>query len=244
MNTAFPEKWVGFGLGALRPAVVTYDSFDLATCPKLPVLAQDFAWLPALPDELDEGGMTVEHESPEAFASLLRSLEDSAPEGFPPCFWLFMGSEKMRESLLSPTDCHFELSPSWITLPSLPDERFVRFMSDSQYCVSWYLRIHAERSASVVACWGLGAEEDFEFESPLIEDAPLARHPEVERHILRNLVTVAHGFPEFIYRVWIEGLLWFRMHQQLSLTPSEREYSDQLRAAIAPPAQRTHALAY
>ncbi len=241
MNTTFPEKWIGFGLGALRPVGGTYGWFDLAACPKVPDLPQDFAWLPELPDELDAGGMIVEHQSLEEFDSLLRNLKSSSPDGVPPSFWLFLASQKARESLVSPTDCHFELSPSWIKLPSLPQDRYVRFMSDSQYCVSWYLRVHADRAASVVACGCLGTD-DIEFESPLIEDAPFDEQPNVELHILQSLVTVAHSFPEFIYRVWIEGLIWFRVHQEMPFTPSEREYAGQLQStSMTVPAEQGRA---
>lgn len=173
--------------------------------------------------------MQVEHQSEKDFASLLSSLQSSAPVADLDAFWRFLKTESMRECPLSPTDCHWKLSSEWIVLPSLPHDRFVRFMSDSQYCYSWYLRVSADASVSVVACIGL-ASEDFELESPLIEDCPYLKHPELEQLVLSSVVTVAPSFPEFIYRLWIEGLIWFHRYRKLPLSPAEGSYVYQLTA--------------
>lgn len=112
-------------------------------------------------------------------------------------------------------------------MPSLSGDRFARFMSDSQYCYSWYLRVAADATVSVVACGSLGTEE-LEFESPLIEDAPYFAQSVVEQHVLDSLVTVARGFHEFIYRIWIEGSIWFRLNRNLPLTTTELAYAEQI----------------
>lgn len=171
--------------------------------------------------------MQIEHQTEDEFASLLTSLQASAPVAVPHAFWRFLNTESMRECLLSPTDCHWELSSDWIVLPSLPHDRFVRFMSDSQYCCSWYLRVSPDASVSVVACMGLESE-DFELESPLIEDCPYLEHPELEQLVLASIVTVAPSFPEFIYRLWIEGFIWFHCYRELPLSTAEESYVRQL----------------
>ena len=228
MPKVFPERWVGYGLHHYRPVRTTYAECDLASCPLIPDVSDDWAWLTPAPDELDAGGMIVEHQSEDEFISLLGRLQASAPAGVPDLFWRFLSSETLRASPLSSTDCHWELSSEWIVLPSLPGDRFVRFMSDSQYCYSWYLRVAVDSSVSVVACRGLESE-DHELESPLIEDCPYHQHPDLEQLVLTSLVTAAQGFSEFIYRIWIEGLIWFHLYRRLPLPSAENAYARQLR---------------
>lgn len=227
MKNSFPERWVTYGLHHFRPVRGTYAEFDLDSCPETGHLTDDFAWITSPPDELDSDGMGIEHQTDDEFAAALDVLRASAPFGVPLSFWQFLGSARLRGCPLSPTDCHWELSPSWIVLPSLSGDRFARFMSDSQYCYSWYLRVTADAAVSVVACGGLGTEE-LEFESPLIEDAPYSAQPVVEQHVLDSLVTVAHSFHEFIYRIWIEGMIWFRIYRRLPLTTTELAYVEQI----------------
>jgi hypothetical protein len=201
----------------------TYAKFDLSSYPEANI-TDDFAWITSPTDELDSDGMGIEYQTAEEFAAALHALRISAPPGVPGSFWRFLGSDHLRGCPLSPTGCHWELSPSWIVLPSLPGDCFARFMSDSQYCYSWYLRVAADSTVSVVACGGLGTDE-LEFESPLIEDAPYAEEPAVEQHIIDSLFTVAHSFHEFIYRIWIEGLIWLRLDRRLQMTTSELAYA-------------------
>lgn len=226
MQKSFPARWVAYGLHNFRPVQGTYGEFDLGSCPEIAPITDDFAWITSPPDELDSAGMVVEHQTSDEFASTLEVLRSSAPSGVPPSFWQFLSSDLLRGCPLSPTDCHWELSPDWIVLPSLPGDRFARFMSDSQYCYSWYLRVAADATVSVVACGSLGTEE-LEFESPLIEDAPYSEQLAVEQHVLDSLVTVAHSFHEFIYRLWIEGLIWFRLYRRLPLSSFEQAYAEQ-----------------
>ena len=227
MSVTFPDQWVGYGLHDFRPVQSTYAQFDLGACPVVPEVSDSFDWIAPPSEELEADGMQIEHQSDEEFSSLLSRLQTSAPTATPQSFWRFLGTEALRECPLSPTDCHWELSSDWIALPSLPDDRFVRFMSDSQYCYSWYLRVSADGSATVVACAGIESE-DFDLESPLIEDCPYLERPELESLVLSSVVTVAPSFSAFIYRLWIEGLIWFHQYRRLPLSPSEEDYTCQL----------------
>jgi hypothetical protein len=227
MPIAFPDHWVGYGLHDFRPIRSTYAQFDLAQCPTVPEVSDSFDWIVPPSEELHTEGMQIEHLTDEEFSSLLSGLQASAPSTVPQSFWRFLGTESLRECPLSPTDCHWELSSEWIALPSLPDDRFVRFMSDSQYCYSWYLRVSADASVTVVACGGIESE-DFELASPLIEDCPYMEHPELEKLVLSSIVTVAPSFTTFIYRLWIEGLIWLHRYLKLPLSTAEESYVCQL----------------
>ncbi len=53
-------------------------------------------------------------------------------------------------------------------------------------------------------------------------------HPELEQLVLSSIVTVAPSFSTFIYRLWIEGLVWFHRYRKLPLSPAEVDYTCQL----------------
>jgi hypothetical protein len=92
----------------------------------------------------------------------------------------------------------------------------IHFLSDSQWCVHWYIHIDCLGKEFVVAtpdAYG------FEFESPG-ENVAIDLAKEDTRFC-------ASTFTEFIYRFWLENEIWFALaRDKRPLTAIEQAYVD------------------
>ncbi|MEV4510873.1 hypothetical protein AB0K00_18105 [Dactylosporangium sp. NPDC049525] len=122
-------------------------------------------------------------------------------------FYTWSGWEYQLDTV-SVTGCWTRLGPRPIFSPVEPGAFLVRFLSDQQDCVSWYLYLRRGEPPFVVHAYGL----DFDHDSDEDEFGVI------------NMC--ADSFEEFAYRFWIENRIWQHLHDPDAgtLPPQFAEY--------------------
>jgi hypothetical protein len=194
----FTRGWWGTGLADYRGCGGTYQAYP-----------EDD--VPALSDELFDGTfpwLTPKAAGPDAFYmtddvprdrldAVARRLAD-AGLSLPRPFVTFMADERSRHAVPSCTSCYWDLVEEPVPSPIEPDARLVRFLNDQQGCLFWslYLRPGGE---SFVVC------TTHPHDPP--GDDPDERIGPAE--MLADTLWVAPDFERFIYRFWLENVVWF-----------------------------------
>ena len=198
--TALPRGWFGTDLGPRRPCKGTYCFFETTSLPPLPALDGSFGWLPTDPPFAHT---VVEHRTAPAPAPV--------EPGLPPEFVSFIGQPALMAAVPSCTACYWSLAPATILSPLDDGARLLRFLSDQQDVLHWYLWL------------GPGGEHR-------VLCSPIDHHhvtvpPERAQ---QALVEVAPSFEAFLYRFWVENLTWYEVARDRladdDLTPAVRGY--------------------
>lgn len=215
-----PRWWITPG-GDLWAGTATYLSIPYANLPALPAISDDFAWLPPPPRD-QSSTLKADAEKVANLPQLVRSASTLGLE-LPPGFVRFMADATLQATVPTCTDCFLELSESLIPVPGCGPACVVRFLSDSQACVMWYLLLHPQQPACVVAS-PYFLEPDLYEAMKSDDDAP--QHDDLIWHA----AICADSFMEFMYRFWIENAIWFAGYQQRPLTAAEAAYHQQVDA--------------
>jgi uncharacterized protein (TIGR02996 family) len=213
--TPFLAAWWSIELGTYREADGTYGCFSYEELPPLPVaeLRGDFAWL------------TGEEEDPLPRHDV-RRLQKAARAlslPLPRAFLRFMGDDHLPQRVRSCTDCTFNL-PGRIVPSLMEDGAFlVRFYSDSQSCLHWYVYLTPSGyHAVVVSERFLGADPH-----PMLaleEDDPWEQSED------RQIWFCAPSFEAFLFRWWLENEIWHTLEwDHAPLTPLQQSYVDHYR---------------
>jgi len=217
---SFPAVWIGGDLEDYRICDSTYNLYDIGSLPPLPgdELNGSFDWLIRHPSPLDfderfrDGwGITDgwNNYTRDSKAELMAACQESNVH-IPPEFFRFMDNIDLVTRIRSPTDCEFVYPRAIIPYPSSHAGHFVHFYSDSQDCWLWYLYIDPEQNCVVIAA------DDF-------LDEPHDDEYWYNEHGHMNLC--ASSFESFMFRLWIENEIWFRLVQNdLPLTHQMIEY--------------------
>ena len=220
--TPFEMGWWGTGLGRYRACDSTYCFYAYDSLPPLPPLDGSLSWLGALPDELDQR-MAIYRNPPEERGSLARLREDADRLGLvlPADFLRLMSSPELQDRVPSCTACYFELGERIAPCPGSPQGYILRFLTDQQAVLAWYLYLAPDGGYCVLAS-DYGLDEADEADGEDGEDgSPDAQAMEAQTRVC------ARSFEEFIYRFWLENTLWFKLsdrRQPQTLTPDERRY--------------------
>ncbi len=201
MSAKLESSWCATDLGAYRPCRGTYERYPLDSVPPVRGLVGDFRWL---------GDRGEPHAgNVEVMARLAASLE-AVGVALPEDFVSFYSSTEWAGALdeASVTGCWTRLGPRPQFSPVEPGAFLVRFLSDQQDCVTWYLYLRRDESAFVVHAYGL----DFDYESDEPDFGVIYR--------------CAATFEEFAYRFWVENLIWRHLHAPAAepLPPAFAEY--------------------
>lgn len=221
-QSPFPHIWIGGDLEEYRLCDSTYEGYELATLPPLKNVefTGDFRWLLNEQSPLDFDQRyhqswsdydNFEKWKANASKSKTLLLAESTKLGvqIPDVFFAFMDNTDLVARLWSPTDCYFEYPRTLIPYPASHGGYFVHFYSDSQYCCLWYLYIDPMQRCVVVASDDLS--------EPHTDDFWHNEHG--------HIVLCAPSFESFIYRLWIENEIWYRLvREDQPLTPEMIEY--------------------
>ncbi len=199
-KSPFPAYWWGIdledvGLESVRPNLSTYGRYEYARLPSLPFkLHGKFDWLASAPPHTEHIGLERAIDNAQAVVALEKA---SAIIGLPlPAeFVKFIKSPALHERIRSNTDCFLDICPSPIRSPK-GDGYLIRFLSDSQGCIFWYLYLteDGQDHALVASTDHYGLEpEQWQEEEP---------DPD-------NIVFSAESFEIFICRFWLENEIWF-----------------------------------
>ena len=140
----------------------------------------------------------------------------------PDDFIQFVRSPQLRDRLISCTDCYLELSDRLIGSPNKDGGYLIRFLSDSQNILQWYLYISANNAPFVVASlpeWLDEIDDNFTYSETGDETLDDVIIP-------KDITYCAETFESFIYRFWIENSLWFTLQDKQPLTEEEQKYID------------------
>jgi hypothetical protein len=200
--TTLRRGWAGTDLGPYRACDGTYCYFEEQSLPALPELSGTFAWLPtSTRDRM-------------AYVEMPRSVTVPSDARLPPSYVSFMGRPERMAAIPSCTACYWSPGAPFDS-PLGDGTRLVRFLSDQQDVLHWYLWLTPDGGHRVV-CGGLPYGEE---EIPS-EDAAA------------DLFEAAPSFESFLYRFWVENLAWFEIHHlhlaEEELSPAVRAYLGQL----------------
>jgi hypothetical protein len=185
-------------------------------------------WLPPIERELDDELRWLLREPP-----VDESLEGTATRAdldallageavvLPPSFAAFIDSEEARKRLRSATDCYLRLPDS---IARFGEGRLINFLADSQACAFWLLYAGPDGEAVVVS----DSPPGFEFSD---EDAE--KHQRDSGSLAADASVCADSFSEFLYRLWIENEIFFRLAGpeagRAPLTDEQRRYGEHFR---------------
>src|SRR5438105_4578731 len=205
----FPPAWIGTDLGEFRPCDSTYCRYDYRSLPRLPSYVFDgsFSWLRRHPSPLEYDKRFAGFWGKEGAAKWKVEADRIRPEisiaarecgvTIPDEFGAFLFDVDLVTMIRSPTDCYFSMPSGLIPNRGAQGGHFVHFFSDSQNCYEWYLFVHPEGRHCVVASY---------------EDLAGARLPDrFWENNRQEIVCCARSFEAFMYRLWIESEIWFRL---------------------------------
>ena len=216
MDTPFESAWWSFGLFDHRPCNGTYCRFDYDSLPPIDMSQFDgsFRWLPNLEGRLD-AVMAVHRPSEEERAGLTPKLDHLVAEanalGFklPDSFINFMNSTHAQDQIPSCTACYFDLPETIIKSPFEDGGYFIPFLIDQQSVLTWALYLKGEAYCVVVSLYGLSYEM-----------------PETWDEYQGTIFTCGKTFEPFIYRFWLENVIWFGEEEGGKLLPEQQAYLD------------------
>ena len=205
----FEESWYAAGPDVIWGKPSTYALIPGRALPPLPQGLCDgsFRWLPISSpspplryeyQSHEEGVRALDFRHAEASAIGLRIPEEARR---------FLSARELYSRVHSITGCFLEISSSLIDDPSGADGKLVRFLCDSQGCVTWYLYI-TEDTCSVLGSgeWRDGADD----ETAQIDPS--------------DYFLCAPTFEQFILRFWLENEVWHRVKRGLQLSEVQSDY--------------------
>jgi hypothetical protein len=204
-DSPYPARWWGFGLEV--PDGATYANLDFDSLPALPfALHGDFGWLADARTFTQNIGVERRAVNDAALPRVVDAAHRSGVT-LPPSFLLLLRDVSVQAKFRSNTDCRLDLSGTLLR-PASGGGHLVRFLTDSQGCVFWYLHFaDGGPDHAVVASPHYYGEEDYDDE----EDP-------------NDIVFCADSFETFMARFWLENELWFADYRKEPLPRGGAEY--------------------
>jgi hypothetical protein len=199
----------------------TYTSFSYDELPPVERALDDgLNWLmPEAPTKTSFGEQPSERSLPATDQGLQTLIGDLSVK-LPSAFTNFITSPELRRRIRSPTDCYLDLGEAIV--PVTTGGFLIHFLSDSQFVLHWLLYVGSDGSEAVVAT---GLPYGYVRQEAWYEDARPRRTfaPDVDG----GAVVCTSTFSEFLYRLWIENEIWFRLaYEKRPLTPEQQRYVD------------------
>jgi hypothetical protein len=226
-ESPFPCRWEGIdfghqGFSDLRSHVGTYGRYDFFDLPPLPFeLRGDWNWLRAS----EPVKSSIANRRRRGNVRALRSLSDAVTRAglsLPDSFTAFFSESILAERIRSATCCFLDLGDGGLAAPAFVPGFLVRFLTDQQYCLFWYLYLAPGGDHAVVSSpdfYGSPAEEDG------FESGPASRQ-------LEDLSFAAESFEAFLCRFWIENEICFDGLQGKKLSAIGRQYIHEYRKTV------------
>lgn len=219
MKSPFPLGWWSFDLGSYRPCSGTYELYAHDSVPPLDeaLFRGDFAWL-------DAGPAKRRKRKPPA---IVAACEEQGI-ALPAAFVRFITDAALQAAVPSCTACEWDPSDAPVPCRVVPGAYTIRFLRDQQDCLFWYLHLLPDGDAHVLC-------------SPIPFDDP---DLEVDRDVvIANTWCAAPHFEQFVYRFWIENVLWDALEStDPEWTPAQRAYLGHYEARLAAAAVKAAAV--
>ena len=187
--TTLRKGWWGTDLGPYRPCEGTYCFFEESGLPALPPLDGTFSWLLTGPREGSAAGVPSVAPPPEP----VRVPDD--PD-LPAAYATFLRRPELMTAIPSCTACYWSPATQPVPSPFGDGTRLLRFLSDQQDVLFWYLWLGVDGGHRVVC-----------------GSYPYHEVTVTAEQAARDLVEVAPEFEAFCYRFWVENLAWFEVNE-------------------------------
>ncbi|HKB01832.1 MAG TPA: TIGR02996 domain-containing protein [Gemmataceae bacterium] len=226
--TPYPFDWSGVGLDGARPSDATYTGYAYRSLPPVPpewiVRFED--WYSRVAADVPPGGRQPDDEDEDEEMAEMRAvreedrlnaiprLSDVANDfglKLPDLFARFFMNDRHSGLFRSVTDCSFNLPERIAPAPDCPEAGLIRFYSDSQGCLHWYLYLTPEGDESVVTS---GAHLGGDWVMRQMSERSGWRYEEDEPDPREPFWFCAPSFAEFIIRTWLENMAWYSLHAQ------------------------------
>ena len=217
----FQTGWYSFDLGRYRPCDGTYCFYSYESLPPIPDVNETLNWLGSLDSDIDRS-MEIYRKDPAERGNLVAINASAQRLGLtlPVSFLRLMGSPDLQDRIPSCTACYFSLGDDIVACPGSDDGYIVRFLNDQQGVLLWYLYLTPHGKHCVLVS-----------PIPLDEvagDSAGGGLSEADRKaVLASTFVCAPSFAAFVYRFWLENLLWFKFNEgngQEQLTDEESRY--------------------
>lgn len=227
----FQTGWLSFELEGYRPGHSTYDFYAYDSIPPIPEtqFTGKLEWLKASAEHTDQ--KLDEEEQRKAQTRLQKLLEDAQKLNLslPEAFLQLMGSPVLQQSIPSCTACYFEAVDKIVPYPGDEGGYIIHFLNDQQGVLTWYLYLTPTGEHCVlVSSIFLDLLDDPEY----VED----RDKWTSEAIAKSVCLCAPSFEAFIYRFWLENVLWFKLGWNTNpapLTEEEERYLSHYKPAPA-----------
>ena len=198
--TTLAHGWWGTDLGKYRACDGTYAFYGVV--PPLDQTLFRGAWQWLQPSKRKD-------DTPTRAVAALAAAAEAAGSPLPGPFERFMSDPSLQEQVPSCTACTWDLGALVAARKGGAGGFTVRFLRDQQDCLFWYLAVGGVHDGRVL-CSPLHFDEVEQTVAP--ED------------VARNTWVVASSFEEFVYRFWLENVLWERINAGKALNEVQQEY--------------------
>jgi hypothetical protein len=218
--------WWSFDLPGYRkqPEAATYSLFDYESLPPIQQnLDENFHWLKSEPIKQPSLAEGTYPDGSEPDLSKLSKIIAQIDIELPQAFTTFINSKELHHRIRSCTDCYLDVADRAVRAVGDHDGFLVHFLSDSQWCLHWYIHIdYSSQHFVLVSPNAYG----FTFEATgeeIDEDAPHQKDEiELEQE---DILLCAPTFTEFIYRFWLENEIRFALAwDKQPLTATQQAY--------------------
>lgn len=227
----FPSGWYSCGgLGPVRPCDATYCYVSYESLPPIPetFLQGTLHWLTPLDQDIKR--QYHDYSPPQdLFSVQWKKIMTSAQQVglvLPDAFRQLMNSAELRGRIPSCTDCYFELSEKLVPCPGSEEGYIIRFLNAAQGQIAWYLYLTPQGGHCVLVGYPL-LDLVGDPENPAYSDQGITEEERKMAFEGKGAFVCAFSFEEFLYRFWIENLLWYKLvwyKGQQSLTEEEKQY--------------------
>lgn len=213
----FRFRWHFPGLGSYRSCRQVYCSVSYEDLPPLPeeLFQGTMDWLPPVENASHMQGIDCYFSEVDLhqIISLAHLLHIVLPDSFLKCLHV----PELLERIPSCTDCYFDLSVA--AAVQLRNERgyLIRFLLDRQGAIAWYLYLTPEGKQYVlVGTPWLDSLDD-------TEQLGSTQKEKIGEEIERTLEVCAVSFEAFLYRFWLENMLWYKLSANQETGPLTEE---------------------
>ena len=234
MNKPFPfEKvWFGVDLDELRPIDATYggEPFELLPTINQKYLDGNFSYLSnqtvkeideKVSDHVDKRFKPTKEKDilkiDPKWQKKVEKIQQNLPNHLvlPASLVKFMSAPIAQDLIPSCTACYFDLPDSITPFNWLDEKGYIfHFYRDQQDCLFWYYYVR-ETGESCILASAIPFEEEG-IENELTDEI-----------IKQEVFYTAENFEEFIYRTWIENILWFNIEEGEGTDPNTQKLCEE-----------------
>lgn len=226
----FQSGWYSFELVGYRACNRTYCYFPSESLPPIPTTQFNEAlqWLTPLDRDIDQDTQKYRPD-PEDRLHMIDRLGKIADEAhqlglsLPESFLQVIGSLELQDRIPFCTACYFDLPEKIVLCPGNEKGYLIRFLNDQQFVLAWYLYLTSIGEHRILVApysfYILTEAPEYAEEENITE--------EEQKASLESTFVCSPSFETFLYRFWLENVIWYKLNlydSQKPLTEEEKRY--------------------